>query len=256
VGTPSLLLRSGLGGRAVGRYLRLHPTTALIGTYDREMYGAAGIPLSSVCDEFQRGEDGYGFWIECPPLYPAIAAVAQPGFGDAHRARMRAFPQSGAMMVLVRDGADRGASNGDVRVDRRGRPVLRYALGDADARTMRRGLAATARLHLAAGAREVTALHTTEHRVRSESDLGVFDAIECGSNRLTLLSAHVNGSCRLGADPRRSTCTPDGAVRGAPGVYVVDGSVLPTALGVNPQETIMAVATVLAERMAARHRTG
>jgi choline dehydrogenase-like flavoprotein len=28
---------------------------------------------------------------------------------------------------------------------------------------------------------------------------------------------------------------------------------LPTALGVNPQETIMAVATVLAERMASRH---
>jgi choline dehydrogenase-like flavoprotein len=29
--------------------------------------------------------------------------------------------------------------------------------------------------------------------------------------------------------------------------------VLPTALGVNPQETIMAVASVLAERVAARH---
>jgi choline dehydrogenase-like flavoprotein len=256
VGTPSILLRSGLGGPAVGRFLRLHPTTALIGRYDREMYGAAGIPLSSVCDEFQRGDDGYGFWIECPPLYPAISSVVQPGFGDAHRARMRAFPELGAMIVLVRDGADRAASNGDVRIDRRGRPVLRYALGDADARTMRRGLAATARLHLAAGAREVTALHTTEHRVRSHADLGIFDTIECGSNRLTLLSAHVNGSCRLGVDPRRGTCTPDGAVRGARGVYVMDGSVLPTALGVNPQETIMAVATVLAERLADRHPAG
>jgi choline dehydrogenase-like flavoprotein len=84
----------------------------------------------------------------------------------------------------------------------------------------------------------------------------MFDAIECGSNRLTLLSAHVNGSCRFGPDARRSTCTPDGAVRGAPGVYVVDGSVLPTALGVNPQETIMAVATVLSGRIAARHPAG
>jgi len=92
--------------------------------------------------------------------------------------------------------------------------------------------------------------------VRSDADLGIFDTIECGSNRLTLLSAHVNGSCRLGADPRRGTCTPDGAVRGARGVYVMDGSVLPTALGVNPQETIMAVATVLAERLADRHPAG
>jgi len=256
VGTPSILLRSGLGGPAVGRFLRLHPTTALLGAYGREMYGAAGIPLSAMCDEFHRGDAGYGFWIECPPLYPAIASVALPGFGAAHRARMRDFPQLGAMIVLVRDGADTGVSNGAVRVDRRGRPVIDYRLGDADLRTMRRGLAATARLHLAAGAREVTALHTREHRIRTAADVALFDALPCGPNQLTVLSAHVNGSCRLGTDPRRSTCMPDGQVRGTAGLYVVDGSVLPTAPGVNPQETIMAVATVLAGRIIERHPPG
>lgn len=256
VGTPAILLRSGLGGPAVGRWLRLHPTTALLGMYDHEMYGAAGIPMSTVCDQFHRGDDGYGFWIECPPLYPAIASVALPGFGDAHRARMRDFPRLGAMIVLVRDGADTTRSNGAVRVDRRGRPIIDYRLGDADTRTMRRGLAATARLHLAAGAREVTALHTRGHRVRTEADLSLFDALPCGPNQLTVLSAHVNGSCRLGTDPRRSACTPDGQVRGTPGLYVADGSVLPTAPGVNPQETIMAVATLLAGRIARRHPAG
>jgi choline dehydrogenase-like flavoprotein len=256
VGTPAILLRSGLGGPAVGRWLRLHPTTALVGRYDQEMYGSAGIPMSAICDEFQRGDDGYGFWIECPPLYPAIASVVTPGFGAAHRARMRDFPHMGAMIVLVRDGADRRVSNGAVRVDRRGRPVIDYRLGDADLRTMRRGLAATARLQLAAGAREVTALHTREHVVRGEGDLSVLDTMPCGPNQLTVLSAHVNGSCRLGTDARRSGCTPDGQVRGTPGLYVVDGSVLPTALGVNPQETIMAVSTLLAGRIATRHRPG
>jgi choline dehydrogenase-like flavoprotein len=182
--------------------------------------------------------------------------VALPGFGADHAARMRDFPRMGAMIVLVRDGADRDVSNGRVRVDRRGRPVLDYRLGEADTRTMRRGLAATARLHLAAGAREVMALHTHAPRVRAERELAVFDALACGPNQLTVLSAHVNGTCRLGGDPRRSVCTPDGAVRGAPGVYVADGSLLPTALGVNPQETIMAVATVIAGRIAARHPRG
>ncbi|MDF1504538.1 GMC family oxidoreductase [Roseisolibacter sp. H3M3-2] len=220
------------------------------------MYGAAGLPLSAVCDEFQRGDDGYGFWIECPPLYPALASVALPGFGAAHRARMRDFPRMGAMILLVRDGADRAASNGRVRVDRRGRPVVDYRLGEADARTMRRGLAATARLHLAAGAREVLAQHTSAPRARDEHEARAFGGLSCGPNELTVLSAHVNGTCRLGGDPRTSVCTPDGAVRGAPGVYVADGSLLPTALGVNPQETIMAVATVVAERIAARHRPG
>jgi choline dehydrogenase-like flavoprotein len=114
---------------------------------------------------------------------------------------------------------------------------------------MLRGIAATARLQLAAGAREVTTLHTLGPTIRAEKDLAALDGAACGPNQLALLSAHVNGTCRLGTDPRTSTCTPDAAVRGAAGVYVVDGSVLPTALGVNPQETIMAVATVLARRI-------
>src|SRR5206468_7535326 len=64
VETPALLQRSGLGGGGVGRFLRLHPTTAVIGRHPRTLYGAGGIPLSAVCDEFLRGDDGYGFWME------------------------------------------------------------------------------------------------------------------------------------------------------------------------------------------------
>jgi cholesterol oxidase len=60
----------------------------------------------------------------------------------------------------------------------------------------------------------------------------------------------------MGRDPRTAGCTPDGERFGAPGVYVVDGSLLPTAPGVNPQETIMALASVIAGRIADRHPAG
>ena len=253
VGTPALLLRSGLDGPATGRYLRLHPTSAVLGQFDREMSQSAGLPLTTLCDEFLHGDDGYGFWIETPPLYPAIASAVLPGFGSAHRDWMTRFRQLGAMIVLVRDGADRTESNGDVRIDRHGRPVIRYRLGDRDRRTMLRGVAETARLQLATGAREVRTLHADGPVLRGEADLARLAGLRSGPNELALLSAHVNGTCRLGGDPRTSTCSPDGAVRGAAGVYVLDGSVLPTALGVNPQETIMAVATVLARRLHERH---
>jgi len=63
----------------------------------------------------------------------------------------------------------------------------------------------------------------------------------------------VNGTCRLGVNPRTSGATPDGERHGVRGLYIADGSLLPTALGVNPQETIMAVTSVLADRMASRH---
>jgi len=77
VGTPVILQRSGLGGGGVGRFLRLHPTTAVAGEWHDDVYAAAGIPQSAVCDEFIRRDDhGYGFWIECAPNHPGLAAVA------------------------------------------------------------------------------------------------------------------------------------------------------------------------------------
>jgi choline dehydrogenase-like flavoprotein len=57
----------------------------------------------------------------------------------------------------------------------------------------------------------------------------------------------------MGTDPDTSGATPDGERYGVRGLYITDGAALPTALGVNPQETIMAVSTVLAGRIAARH---
>lgn len=256
IGTPAILQRSALGGGGVGRYLRLHPTTAVVARYGHEIYGAAGIPLSAVCDEFLRGEDGYGFWVECPPLHPALAAVAMPGFGAAHRDAMEAFPRLGSLIVLVRDGADRRESNGAVRVDRSGRARIRYRMGPADRRNLVRGSEAAARLHLAAGAEEVRTLHNRACRIRSESELDRIRTAEYGPNQMSIFSAHVNGTCRLGGDPRTSGCSPEGEVHGIAGLYVADGSVLPTAPGVNPQETIMAMATVIARGIIERHRSG
>jgi choline dehydrogenase-like flavoprotein len=86
--------------------------------------------------------------------------------------------------------------------------------------------------------------------------LAGIDRRPVGPNQLGVLSAHVNGTCRLGTDPATSGCTPDGERHGVPGLYVVDGSILPTAPGVNPQETIMALASVLAARISARHPAG
>jgi choline dehydrogenase-like flavoprotein len=256
VGTPALLQRSGMGGGGVGRFLRLHPTTAVVGRYGRDMYPAGGIPLSAVCDHFLRGNDGYGFWIECPPYYPALAAVAYPGFGAEHRDAMRSLRQSATFIVLARDGADRHASSGEVRVDRGGRVRIRYRTAPADRATLARGIEAAARLHFAAGADEARTLHTEGRPLRGVDDLASLARLPDGPNQLGVLSAHVNGTCRMGRDPRTAGCTPDGERFGAPGVYVVDGSLLPTAPGVNPQETIMALASVIAGRIADRHPAG
>lgn len=254
VGTPALLQRSGLGGDAVGQYLRLHPTTATLGVFAEEIVGSAGIPLSTVCDEHLRWNDtNHGFWLECPPFLPGLGSVAVPGWGRAHAARMASFRHLSSVIALTRDGADRRVSSGSVTARRDGGVSIRYALTGADAARVRASIEAAARLQLAAGAREVHTMHTTPLVLRHEADLARVRTAPVGANRVGLFSAHVNGTCRMGTDRRTAATSPDGERYGARGVHVCDGSLLPTALGVNPQATIMALATVVSERLAARY---
>lgn len=251
--TPALLQRSGLSGGGVGRYLRLHPTTGLFGRYEHEIYAAAGIPLSAICDEHLRADaNGYGTWIECPPMHPALAASACPGIGASHRALMRDFGSTGTLIVLTRDGARRGHSDGEVQARRDGTVSIKYRLSREDAAHLRLGLEAAARLHFAAGAREVISGHARPVVMRRPADAARLHERPTGPNDIALYSAHVNGTCRLGTDPRHAGTDPHGERFGAPGVFVADGSLLPTAPGVNPQETIYALATVVAERIASR----
>jgi choline dehydrogenase-like flavoprotein len=252
VGTPALLERSGLGGGGVGRWLRLHPTTGVFGLYDRTMYGGAGIPQTAVCSEFLQGADGYGFWIECPPLRPGLAAAALPGFGAEHRRRMELFPHIAALIVLIRDGADRRRSSGDVRVDRRGRIRVRYRMSTQDRAQLVAGVQAAARLHLVGGADHALTLHVGSQPVRTDADIQRLALRHYGPNYISLFTAHVNGTCRMGTDARESGCTPEGERHGVPGLFVADGSLFPTAPGVNPQAAIIGLASLVAGRIADR----
>ncbi len=253
IGTPALLLRSGLGGAGVGRWLRLHPTSAVMGTFDHAVYGGTGIPLSVVCDEFvRRDPHGHGFWIEAPPLSPALAAVSVPGYGAPHAQLMSGFPRLSGTIVLVRDGAA-GTPGGRVRVRADGTPRISYEMSVPDRRHLLDGLAAAARIVLAAGAREAYTLHTPRNVVRDRADVARIPELPSAANQLAVFSAHVMGSCRVGTHPSSSGCGPTGEVHGAAAVYVTDGSLMPTAPGVNPQATIMALATQVASGITRRH---
>lgn len=251
VGTPAILQRSGIGGPAVGRYLRLHPTTAAFGVHDRDVFADGGIPQSSVCTQFANANDGYGFWIECPPWYAGTLAAAYPAEPARHRAFMESFARTAPLIILVRDGAN-GESQGEVSVDRSGRVRVRYRPGPAERQRLAEGTTAAVRILLAAGAAEV---HTLLHDVaplRSDADAWSIAPLAFAPNRASLFSAHLNGTTRMGADPRTSGCDPSGLVHGTNNVWVADGSLFPTAPGVNPQATIMALASLVAERVTER----
>ena len=63
---------------------------------------------------------------------------------------------------------------------------------------------------------------------------------------------HPLGTCRMASEPGRGVVSPRHEVFGVPGLYVADGSVVPSSVSVNPQVTIMAMATRGADLLADR----
>jgi choline dehydrogenase-like flavoprotein len=249
--TPVLLLKSKLanGNRRVGATLTLHPTTAVLGVFDRIIDPGYGIPQSVVCNEFMnyRNDDG-GYWIEAVPVHPALAAISLPEFGDKHRSVMEQYRHLGASIVLVKD----TDSYGNVKVNEFGRPVINYTLGDHDRTYVREGLGTATRIQFAAGALEVGTLHARKTIFGSPDEIQLkLSTARYGPNEIVMYSAHPLSSCRMGVDPGTSVVGPDGESHEIPGLYICDGSIIPTSLGVNPQLTIFAVAEKIAEGIVA-----
>jgi choline dehydrogenase-like flavoprotein len=111
-----------------------------------------------------------------------------------------------------------------------------------------------ARIHAAAGAREIFTLHTPPlARPTRDVEALVSDIGRRGvaPNSVTLFSAHQMSSCRIGTSRSSSVADPDGQVWDAHGLYVTDASAFPNAAGVNPMLTVMALARRTAQRMIA-----
>jgi choline dehydrogenase-like flavoprotein len=247
INSPVVLLKSNLANSSgqVGRNLTFHLTSAVLGIYDSVIYGAGGIPQSAMCDEFlNKNGDGGGFWFEAVPIYPTLASLALPAFGSFHRQMMRNYPHIGASIVLVKE-ID---SNGRVTVNDQGRASISYSLQGRDLAYLKQGLAIAARMHFAAGATRVMTLHVTPTEFRSVTEIEkkLADS-DWGTNEIALYSAHPLGTCRMGEDPARSIVDSHCHAHNVRGLFVIDGSVTPTSLGVNPQLTILAIAEKSAE---------
>jgi choline dehydrogenase-like flavoprotein len=225
--TPLLLGRSGIGARSgqLGRNLSLHPATAAFALMDEVVDMARGVPQSLYVDEF--AEEGIVFeGVAGPPSY---AAASLPLKGAEHAEAMARYRNLAQFGLMVSD-----SSRGRVRAVA-GRPLIRYDLGAADLAKVRSGLAKLEQLFLAAGAREVYLPLPPGRRPH-----------EARARDLELLAFHPLGTARAHRDPGLGVVGGDLRVHGVAGLHVADGSVVPSALGVNPQLTIMALATRLA----------
>lgn len=242
--SPALLLRSGVSLPALGRNLALHPATAVLAEMNDDVRPWTGTVQAHYSDQFADLHDGYGFKFETAPIHPSLQALAAPWESAAqHRRRMAGLPRTALVGILLRD-----RFGGRVTVDRDGTAVVDYQLSRYDRGHLRRAIAGGAELLEAAGAREIwmPLARDVSYRPgpadRRADWLTRVNAAGWGPNQLLLVTFHQMASCRMGVSAKTSVVDAEHRVWGIRGLYVADASVFPTASGVNPMLTVMAIA--------------
>ena len=244
--SPAILLRSGLESQHIGRHLYLHPVTTITGIYPEKVYPWQGVMQSAYSREFAHLDGNYGYVLEVPPVHPGLIGLSTPWYSAReYREQSAQAANLATIIVLTRDKGE-----GTVTVDRYGEPVIDYVVSVYDRNHLLHGLRQAARIHFAAGAKAINSLHNKrtrldrpENGVVTEQQFREFNRqLErhgMGVNRVMMFTAHQMGTCRMGADPKNSVTNENGEVHGVKGFFVCDGSLFPSASGVNPMLSIM-----------------
>ena len=243
-GTPELLLRSRVTSESgeIGRNLRIHPACWVGARFEEEVRGWDGVMQSYAVDEWQH--DGLLLEATFTPL--AFGGHWMPGVGAEHQERLANYANVASTGVHLSD-TSRGrvglASDGSLRIT--------YKLTREDATKLSFGVARAAELFYAAGAREVYPQIGGIPTI-AENEIGLLDASPPPPRRMRLEAFHPLGTARMDADPSRGVAGADGQVHGYESLYIADGSLFPSSIGVNPMMTVIAIAARVARGVAAR----
>jgi choline dehydrogenase-like flavoprotein len=250
IGSSALAIASGIPDpfQQLGRNLRLHPAGVVAGTFDRPIEGVRGVPQSYECTELLSFEEGSDkrVWIVPAFAHPIGTAAMLPGFGAPHMRAMRDYNRLAVLTAMVHDD-----TSGRVTVDRDGRPSVDYQMTLPDSDQLGRGLRACARILFAAGATAVTIPAVVPRRLTRVADIDRVDLRQVDPREFPLTSVHPMGTMRMGEDPASSVVNSVGEHHQLPGLYVADGSLFPTSIGVPPQISIYAFALHIAPHVLA-----
>jgi choline dehydrogenase-like flavoprotein len=258
INSPALLMRSAAPDpqRLLGARTFLHPVVIALATFAQRVAGWQGAPQTIYSDHFLEVDpiDGpIGYKLEAPPLHPLIFTTTMNGYGRDAAARFAEFPNSHALLALLRDGFHADSPGGRVKLRGDGTPELDYPLTPFVMGGARRALLTMAELQFAAGAQQVSVGHelAPPYTRWSQAREGI-RALPMQPLLTKVVSAHVMGGCGMAADDRRGVVRPDGVHWQIDNLSVHDGSLFPTSIGANPQLSVYGLTNKLATQLARR----
>ncbi len=239
--TPVLLLHNNLcnsNGR-VGENLHIHPAVGNMGYFpeETEMWNSIiqGYMVEEFEDEGIRIEGGF------PPI--ELFMMATPFYLEEIKNAIDLYKHA-----VVFGGMIKEESSGRVRASSDITPRIFYTFKDSDIKRMKKALLAIAELFLSAGAEKVFlgTVSFTEVKSKKEAE----EVLERTSKEDILVSAyHPMGTCAIGGDERKCVVDNNFMARGMENLYICDGSIIPSPLGVNPTLTIAALSFLAAEKL-------
>lgn len=242
--SPLFLLKQGVGNSSdqIGRNITLHPSGPVTGLFDELVDASKYIPQADYSLEFLKegllllsaGSD----YQTTPPL---LGYLGRPLVEILEKQKHIA----GIGYLLAEE------ARGRIRLGPKNFPILTYNMTKKDVRTIHRALALCAELLFAAGAKEVYPGLLKPLRFKSMDDVARFEAAPLAASELIVTSYHPLGSCRMNQDPKKGVVDLNHECHDMKGLFVVDGSTVSGPLGVNPQISIMGLATRAAERIGA-----
>lgn len=248
INTPALLMQSKVPDphHLVGKHTFLQTHNYSLAFMADPVHPFYGVQQSIYSDHF-TWRDGVagraGFNMEVAGAQPVVSMNAWRGIGREMADFARSLPYLHTLVSQIRDGFHPDSPGGEVQLRDDGRAVLDYPLNEFFWDGVRSSYLAMAECQFAAGAESVHPACSDARAYRSWPEARrEIAALRLRSSDVYLNSTHPLGGCPMGRDPRTSVVNPFGRHHHVPNLAVIDGSVLPTSLGVNPSLTIYALA--------------
>ncbi|MEE2758173.1 MAG: GMC family oxidoreductase [Myxococcota bacterium] len=241
-GVP-FLLNNGLKNPHLGRHLSIHPGTKIVADMPEPVRGWEDTPQGyGIYELFDEGIMFEGAFV--PPEY---ASIAFPFAGRKLTELMARYEHLAIFGLLVSD-----EPNGRVRRGPGGHPLISYWLSRRDAQKMVKGLRMLSQVFFAAGAETIyLPIAGIETQRSLDSALKALSK-PISPWRFEAAAFHPLGTARMSVSSRSGVIKPTLETHELDDLFVVDGSIFPSSLGVNPQVSIMAYATMVAEQLSDR----
>jgi choline dehydrogenase-like flavoprotein len=252
LGSPAILLRSGVSNDSIGRGVVLHPSMPVMGLFDGVIDALKGTEASVYVGDRMLS---HGYALESMSDQPLYAALMSPGPPMHAFEMVRSYRHLAGFGVMLIDTA---SPDNRLTLDQEGEPVIHYVLSESDKVRFRHGIAEAIRIMFLAGAKQVY-LPTTEDVLGSGASTTILTSprqaalveknLQFTPNRTIVTSAHMQATNKMGRRENHSVVSGNFEVFGRRNLYVVDGSVFPTSIGANPMQSIYTFAKIFADRM-------